>query len=286
MATVYLARDLKHGRHVALKVLRPELAAVLGIERFLSEIRVTAHLQHPHPAVVRFRPSGRPDLLCHAARGRRIAATAPRAREGTPDRGSAHARHQRGRRARLRAPPRRDPPRHQAGEHPVPGRPGRRGGLRHRARPLRRGWLAAHGNGAAPVACRAPGLRRAAASAGGGGPVRWTPQLFLANQFDNHSPSMSPDGRWVAYVSNESGRLEVYVRPFPGPGGRWQVSLDGGSEPLWAPSGLDRGLELVRPGARARASGSPCGALTALTRRMRRGKRVADRGRCDKGKLE
>src|SRR5256712_541392 len=48
MATVYLARDLKHDRHVALKVLRPELAAVLGIERFLSEIRVTAHLQHPH----------------------------------------------------------------------------------------------------------------------------------------------------------------------------------------------------------------------------------------------
>src|SRR2546428_586741 len=48
MATVYLARDLKHDRAVALKVLRPELAAVLGIERFWSEIRVTAHLQHPH----------------------------------------------------------------------------------------------------------------------------------------------------------------------------------------------------------------------------------------------
>ena len=48
MATVYLARDLKHDRHVAVKVLRPELAAVLGIDRFLSEIRVTAHLQHPH----------------------------------------------------------------------------------------------------------------------------------------------------------------------------------------------------------------------------------------------
>src|SRR5690242_11569598 len=48
MATVYLARDLKHDRQVAVKVLRPELAALLGIERFLSEIRVTAHLQHPH----------------------------------------------------------------------------------------------------------------------------------------------------------------------------------------------------------------------------------------------
>jgi len=48
MATVYLARDTKHDRQVALKVLRPELAAVLGTERFLSEIRVMAHLQHPH----------------------------------------------------------------------------------------------------------------------------------------------------------------------------------------------------------------------------------------------
>ena len=48
MATVYVARDLKHDRHVALKVLRPDLAALLGVERFLSEIRVTAHLHHPH----------------------------------------------------------------------------------------------------------------------------------------------------------------------------------------------------------------------------------------------
>src|SRR5689334_14295867 len=48
MATVYVARDLKHDRLVALKVLRPDLAAVLGVERFLSEIRVTAHLHHPH----------------------------------------------------------------------------------------------------------------------------------------------------------------------------------------------------------------------------------------------
>ena len=48
MATVYLARDLKHDRPVALKVLRPELAAMLGGERFLREIRLTAQLQHPH----------------------------------------------------------------------------------------------------------------------------------------------------------------------------------------------------------------------------------------------
>ena len=48
MATVYLAKDLKHERRVAVKVLKPELAAVLGAERFLAEIKVTANLQHPH----------------------------------------------------------------------------------------------------------------------------------------------------------------------------------------------------------------------------------------------
>ncbi|MDZ4864490.1 MAG: protein kinase, partial [Gemmatimonadota bacterium] len=48
MATVYLAHDIKHDRKVAIKVLRPELAAVIGAERFLSEIKTTANLQHPH----------------------------------------------------------------------------------------------------------------------------------------------------------------------------------------------------------------------------------------------
>ncbi|MEX2152614.1 MAG: protein kinase [Gemmatimonadaceae bacterium] len=48
MATVYLARDVRHGRHVAVKMLRPELAAVIGAERFLAEIKTTASLQHPH----------------------------------------------------------------------------------------------------------------------------------------------------------------------------------------------------------------------------------------------
>src|SRR5210317_477138 len=48
MATVYLADDLKHERKVALKVLKPELAAAVGAERFLAEIKTTANLQHPH----------------------------------------------------------------------------------------------------------------------------------------------------------------------------------------------------------------------------------------------
>ena len=48
MATVYLAHDVKHNRNVAVKVLRPELTAILGGERFLKEIEVTANLQHPN----------------------------------------------------------------------------------------------------------------------------------------------------------------------------------------------------------------------------------------------
>src|SRR5262245_34817588 len=66
MARVYLARDLRHDRHVALKVLNPELGAVLGVERFLSEIRVTANLQHPN--LVPLFDSGE-TVLSHPERG-------------------------------------------------------------------------------------------------------------------------------------------------------------------------------------------------------------------------
>jgi eukaryotic-like serine/threonine-protein kinase len=62
---------------------------------------------------------------------------------------------------------------------------------------------------------------------------------LIDSGFDNHSPSLSPDGHWVAYVSNEAGRSEVYVRPFPGLGGKWQVSRDGGTEPRWSPTGQE-----------------------------------------------
>jgi serine/threonine-protein kinase len=48
MASVYLAEDVKHERNVALKILKPELAAVIGADRFLAEIKTTANLQHPH----------------------------------------------------------------------------------------------------------------------------------------------------------------------------------------------------------------------------------------------
>jgi serine/threonine-protein kinase len=60
------------------------------------------------------------------------------------------------------------------------------------------------------------------------------PTVFLSTPFSEQEPMFSPDGRWVAYQSNESGRFEVYVRPFPGPGGKWQISTDGGTVPTWS----------------------------------------------------
>jgi eukaryotic-like serine/threonine-protein kinase len=60
---------------------------------------------------------------------------------------------------------------------------------------------------------------------------------FLNSKANESYPEVSPDGRWIAYSSNESGREEVYVRPFPGPGGKWQISSDGGIMPLWSRDG-------------------------------------------------
>jgi Tol biopolymer transport system component/tRNA A-37 threonylcarbamoyl transferase component Bud32 len=60
---------------------------------------------------------------------------------------------------------------------------------------------------------------------------------FVATPFDEYAPKFSPDGRWLAYVSNESGRYDVYVKPFPDGRGRWLVSVGGGTEPAWAPDG-------------------------------------------------
>jgi serine/threonine-protein kinase len=65
------------------------------------------------------------------------------------------------------------------------------------------------------------------------------PQLFLGTPFFDGHPMFSPDGRWVAYTSNESGTFEVYVRPFAGPGGKWQISTGGGSRPLWSRDGRE-----------------------------------------------
>jgi serine/threonine-protein kinase len=63
------------------------------------------------------------------------------------------------------------------------------------------------------------------------------PEPFLRTQFSESHPALSPDGRWMAYMSDESGNTEIYVRPFPGPGGKWQISTGGGSYPIWSRNG-------------------------------------------------
>ncbi len=69
---------------------------------------------------------------------------------------------------------------------------------------------------------------------------------LLADAWDEKAPALSPDGRWLAYESNESGTDEVYVRPFPDTdAGKWQVSTSGGRAPVWAHNG--RELFYIRP---------------------------------------
>ncbi len=64
--------------------------------------------------------------------------------------------------------------------------------------------------------------------------------VVASPDFDERAPTLSPDGRWLAYQSDESGRDEIYIRPFPDAGaGRRQVSVAGGAEPLWAHSGRE-----------------------------------------------
>jgi serine/threonine protein kinase len=65
------------------------------------------------------------------------------------------------------------------------------------------------------------------------------PYPFLETQFNVQMAKFSPDGRWVAYVSNDSGKDEVYVSPFPGPGARVQVSAGGGTQPRWRKDGRE-----------------------------------------------
>ncbi len=67
-----------------------------------------------------------------------------------------------------------------------------------------------------------------------------TAVVLVGSPYTELQPAVSPDGRWLAYASNESGRNEVYVRPFPNTGdGRWQVSTAGGAQPRWSPDGRE-----------------------------------------------
>jgi serine/threonine-protein kinase len=65
------------------------------------------------------------------------------------------------------------------------------------------------------------------------------PKPFLNSPSAEAEPAFSPDGRWLTYESNESGNYEVYVRPFPGPGGKWQISTGGGNYPKWSRNGKE-----------------------------------------------
>ncbi len=62
---------------------------------------------------------------------------------------------------------------------------------------------------------------------------------FLTTSANERSPIFSPNGRWIAYTSDESGRDEIYVRPYPGPGGKWPISRSGGREPVWSADGTE-----------------------------------------------
>ncbi len=68
-------------------------------------------------------------------------------------------------------------------------------------------------------------------------PQQRTARALMTTKFSERSPQVSPDGKWLAYASDESGRTEIYVSPFPGPGGKTAISTQGGREPRWSRNG-------------------------------------------------
>ena len=78
------------------------------------------------------------------------------------------------------------------------------------------------------------------------------PFPFVCSSFESDNGQFSPNGRWVAYQSNESGRIEVYVQSFPGPGGKWMVSVGGGIAPRWRRDGKE--LFYIAPDSRLMAA--------------------------------
>ncbi len=85
------------------------------------------------------------------------------------------------------------------------------------------------------------------------------PQPFAEREFNEKQGRLSPDGRWMAYVSDESGRYEVYVQSFPATGGKWQISTGGGEQPNWRRDGKElfyvgKGQKLIVVGIDASSS--------------------------------
>jgi Tol biopolymer transport system component len=104
------------------------------------------------------------------------------------------------------------------------------------------------------------------------------PFPFLQTQFLERTPHFSPDSRWIAYVSDESSRDEVYVAPFPGPGRKWQISTNGGDRPRWRRDGReiyyltpDNKIMAVEVGARGDTFEVGAGKALFETRAMRGG---------------
>lgn len=56
---------------------------------------------------------------------------------------------------------------------------------------------------------------------------------MIRSQYQNQSADFSPDGKWIVFESDDSGRFQIYITSFPAPSGRWQVSTDGGTQPIW-----------------------------------------------------
>jgi serine/threonine-protein kinase len=118
-------------------------------------------------------------------------------------------------------------------------------------------WIASDGSGAPESLLVAPGSRYPASVTPEGTAVFYengsqnsgiramrldsapAARMIIPDAFQESAPALSPDGRWLAYQSSEPGRAEVYVRPFPGPGPRVPVSLNGGTEPCWSRDGRE-----------------------------------------------
>ena len=115
-----------------------------------------------------------------------------------------------------------------------------------------------------------------------------TPFVVLQDQFTKDNPQFSPDGHWIAYQSNESGRDEIYIAPFPGPGAKFQASTNGGRLPKWRKDGkelyymsIDQKLVAVpiTLGAASVQSGAPVELFPILVPPVRATYAVAPDGR-------